>query len=132
MSQGDMEIVRGLYDDLSRRDLAAVEAKLGAEVEWDTQARGSDGALVYGIEAAANTIREWLDAWEDATFEVLDIRDAGDQIAGHLRQHATAKISGIAGDVDAFAAFRMHGGKIVGYREHSTWSEALAFVGLAA
>jgi len=26
----------------------------------------------------------------------------------------------------------MHGGKIVGYREHSTWSEALAFVGLAA
>jgi len=91
MSQGDMEIVRGLYDDLSRRDLAAVEAKLGAEVEWDTQARGSDGALVYGIEAAANTIREWLDAWEDATFEVLDIRDAGDQIAGHLRQHATAR-----------------------------------------
>ena len=57
MSHEDVEIVRRLYDDLSSGDLAAVEAKLGAGVEWDTQARGSDGALVYGIEGAANTIR---------------------------------------------------------------------------
>jgi ketosteroid isomerase-like protein len=132
MSREDMEIVRALYDDLSRGDLGAVEAKLGAEVEWDTQARGSDGALVHGIERAANTIREWLDAWQDPTFEVLEIRDAGDRIAAHPRQHARAKISGIAGDVDAYASFRMSGGKIVCYREHSTWSEALASVGLRA
>ena len=89
-----------LYDDLSRGDLAAVEAKLGVGVEWDTQARGSDGALVYGVEGVANTIGEWLEAWEDATFDVLEIRDAGDQIAAHLRQHARAKISGIEGDVE--------------------------------
>ena len=101
------------------------------EVEWDTQARGSDGALVYGVEGVANTIREWLEAWEDATFEVLEIRDAGDQIAAHLRQHARAKISGIEGDVDAYASFRMSDGEIVGYREHSTWSAALASVGLS-
>jgi ketosteroid isomerase-like protein len=131
MSHEDMEIVRRLYDDLSSGDLAAVEAKLGAGVEWDTQARGSDGALVYGIEGAANTIREWLDAWEDATFEVLEIRDAGDQIAAHLQQHARAKISGIEGDVDAYASFTISDLKIVGYREHSTWSAALASVGLS-
>ena len=101
-----MELVRGLYRDLSRRDLATVAAKLGAGVEWDTEARGSDGALVYGIEGVAKAIQEWLDAWEDASFEVREVRDAGDQIAAHLRQHATAKISGIEGDVDAFASFR--------------------------
>ena len=101
MSQENVELVRGLYRDLSRRDLASVAAKLGAGVEWDTEARGSDGALVYGIEGVAKAIQEWLDAWEDASFEVREVRDAGDQIAAHLRQHATAKISGIEGDVDA-------------------------------
>ena len=131
MSHANVEIVRRLYDDLSSGDLAAVEAKLGAGVEWDTEARGSDGALVYGIEGVANAIREWLDAWEDATFEVREARDAGDQIAAHLRQHARAKISGIEGDVYAYASFRISDRKIVGYREHSTWSEALASVGLS-
>ena len=131
MSHANVEIVRRLYDDLSSGDLAAVEAKLGAGVEWDTQARGSDGALVYGVEGVANAIREWLDAWEDATFEVREVRDAGDQIAAHLRQHARAKISGIEGDVYAYASFRICDRKIVGYREHSTWSEALASVGLS-
>src|SRR5256714_15576815 len=131
MSHEDVEIVRRLYDDLSRGDLAAVEAKLGAGVEWDTQARGSDGALVYGVEGVANAIREWLDAWEDATFEVREVRDAGDQIAAHLRQHARAKISGIEGDVDAFASFRVSAGKIIGYREHSSWPAAVQAVGLA-
>jgi len=123
--------VRGLYRDLSRRDLASVAAKLGAGVEWDTEARGSDGALVYGIEGVAKAIQEWLDAWEDASFEVREVRDAGDQIAAHLRQHATAKISGIEGDVDAFASFTVCSGKIIGYREHSSWPAAVEAVGLA-
>jgi ketosteroid isomerase-like protein len=131
MSREDVEIVRQLYDDLSSGDLAAVEDKLGAGIEWDTQARGSDGALVYGIHGAVSTIREWLDAWEDATFEVLEIRDAGDQIAAHLRQHARAKISGIEGDVYAYASFRVSDRSIVGYREHATWPDALASVGLS-
>ena len=131
MSQENVELVRALYRDLSRSDLAAVEAKLGSGVEWDTEARGSDGALVYGIEGVAKAIEEWLDAWEDASFEVREVRDAGDQIAAHLRQHATAKISGIAGDVDAFASFRVSAGKIIGYREHPSWPAAVQDVGLA-
>jgi hypothetical protein len=86
---------------------------------------------VYGIEGVAKAIQEWLDAWEDASFEVREVRDAGDQIAAHLRQHATAKISGIEGDVDAFASFRVCAGKIIGYREHSSWPAAVEAVGLA-
>jgi len=131
MSQENVELVRALYRDLSRSDLAAVEAKLGSGVEWDTQARGSDGALVYGIEGVAKAIQEWLEAWVDASFEVREVRDAGDQIAAHLRQHATAKISGIEGDVDAFASFRISSGKIIGYREHPSWPAAVQAVGLA-
>jgi ketosteroid isomerase-like protein len=131
MSRENVEIVRRIYDDLSRGDLEAVVAQLAAGVEWDTQARGSDGAVVRGIEDVAKGTREWLDAWEDASFELREVRDAGAQIAAHVRQHATAKISGIEGDVDAFASFRISNGKIVGYREHSTWSAALEAVGLA-
>ncbi len=87
-------IVRGLFDDLTRGDLASTEARLTAGVEWDTNARGADGSVVYGREAAITVIHEWLDAWEDASFEVLDVRSAGDQFAGRARQHARGKGSG--------------------------------------
>jgi ketosteroid isomerase-like protein len=130
MSKHNVEVVRRIYDDLTRGDLEDVEAQLATGVEWDTQARGSDGAVVHGVDGVAKATREWLEAWEDSRFEVREVRDADDQIAAHLRQHATAKISGIEGDVDAFASFRFSNGKIIGYMEHPTWSAALAAVGL--
>ena len=130
MSQHSLEVVQTIYDALSRGDLQDFEAQLAAGVEWDTQARGSDGAVVHGVDGVARAIREWLDAWENASFELREVRDAGDQLAAHVRQHATAKISGIEGDVDAFASFTVSNGKIVGYVEHSTWSAALEAVGL--
>jgi ketosteroid isomerase-like protein len=46
MSEQRVDVVRRIYDDLSRGDLADVEAQLAAGVESDTQARGSDGADV--------------------------------------------------------------------------------------
>lgn len=131
MSQENVEIVYSLFDDLTRGDLVAAEARLSAGVEWDTNARGSDGSVVCGPEAAITVIQEWLDAWEDARFEVLDVRSASDQVAGHARQHARGKGSGITGEVDAFATYKFADGKIAAYREYSTWSEALKAVGLA-
>jgi ketosteroid isomerase-like protein len=131
MSEQNVEIVRRVYNEMSRGDYEAAAAHLGAGVEWDTSVRGSDGAIVYGAKDVVKVTLEWLDAWEDVSFEVREVRDAGDQIAAHLRQHATAKISGIEGDVDAFASFRVSKGKIVGYREYESWSAALAAVGLS-
>jgi hypothetical protein len=130
VSQEAVEIVRGLYADLTHGDLAAAEARLGANVEWDTTVRGSDGGVVYGAKGVISATREWLDAWEDVGLEVRKIRDIGDLIGAHLRQHARGKSSGIEGDVDAFASFRVSGEKIVGYREYSTWSETVQAVGL--
>jgi ketosteroid isomerase-like protein len=130
MSQHNVDLVRRIYDDLSRGDSADVEAQLAAGVEWDTQARGSDGAVVRGVDGVLKATREWLAAWDHASFEVREGREAGDRIAAHIRQHATAKISGIEGDVDAFASFRVSNGRIIGYMEHSTWSAALEAVGL--
>ena len=45
MSRENVAVVRALYGALSRGDLDAAASNLGAEVEWDTRVRGSDGAL---------------------------------------------------------------------------------------
>ena len=131
MSQENVEVVRRFFDDLTRGDLEAAATRLSAEVVWDTNVRGSDGSVVYGHETVIDVIRAWLDVWEDASFDVPEIRGADDQVAGHVRQHARGKSSGIQGDVDAFATYEFADGKIAAYREYSTWSEALKAVGLA-
>jgi limonene-1,2-epoxide hydrolase len=129
MSQENVETVRALYEALGRGDFQAAEARLAAAVAWDTNARGSDGTVVVGPEGAMGVIRDWLDVWEDVSFEV-DARDAGDRIAAHMRQHARGRSSGVPGEVHAFAVFTVVDGRIAVYREYPTWSECLEAVGL--
>ena len=85
MSRENVAVVRALYGALSRGDLDAAASNLGAEVEWDTRVRGSDGALVYGVGGVISDIAEWLEAWVDATFELREVRDAGGEVAVPLR-----------------------------------------------
>jgi len=121
MSQQNVEVVLGMYDDLGRGDFEAVAARLAPRVEWDTLARGSDGAVVTGAQEVVKGMVEWLDAWDDVSFEVRAVRDGGEQIALHVRQHARGKGSGVEGDVEAFACCRLYAGVIVGYREYTSW-----------
>jgi len=130
MSQENVEVVRSLLNDLSQGDLEAAAGHLSAGVEWDTSARGSDGSVVHGREAAISVIREWLDVWEDASFYIVDIRGAGGRVAGHARQNARGKGSGLRGEVDGFAAYEFAEGKIEAYREYPTWADCLKAVGL--
>jgi ketosteroid isomerase-like protein len=130
MSQANVEVVRRLYEALGRGDFRAAEAQLGPEVEWNTNARGSDGTVVFGPGGVMDGIRDWLDVWEDVSFEVRDVRDAGDRIAAHTRQHARGKGSGVRGDVDAYAIFTVADGVIAAYREYPTWPECLGAAGL--
>jgi ketosteroid isomerase-like protein len=116
---------------LGRGDLEAAAAAC-ADVVWDTSARGADGTVVYGSEGVIDVIRDWLEVWEDVSFQMREIRDARDQSAGHVRQHARGRVSGVRGAVDAFATFKLGDGKIAAYREYSTWSAALEAVGLEA
>jgi ketosteroid isomerase-like protein len=131
VSQENVEIVRRFYSDANRRDDEATAAHLAEGVEWDTTARGSDGTIVYGVEEVARVSLEWLDAWEDATFELREALDGGDQVAAWMRQHARGKGSGVTGDLDWFACWRFSDAKVIGYREYATWAEALKAVGLA-
>jgi ketosteroid isomerase-like protein len=129
MSQENVEIVRALYEALGRGDFEAAEAQLRPDVAWDTSARGADGTVVFGPSDVMDVIRDWLDVWEDVSFEV-DVRSTGDQIAAHMRQHARGRRSAVRGEVDAFAVFVVTNGGIAAYREYRTRSECLAAVGL--
>jgi ketosteroid isomerase-like protein len=129
VSQENVEVVRGLYEALDRGDVEAAEARLGDAVAWDTNARGSDGAVAHGPEGVIAVIREWLEVWEDVRFEIRDARDAGDRVAAHVRQHARGRGSGVRGSVDAFARFTVTDGEIVAYREYESWSECLDELG---
>ena len=130
MSQENVEVVRKIYSDITRPDYEAGAEHLAAGVEWDTRARGSDGSIVYGVDSVAKVSREWLDAWEDVSFELREIREAGDQIAAWIVQHGRGRGSGIAGELVWFASFGFSDAKVISYREYESWPEALKAVGL--
>jgi ketosteroid isomerase-like protein len=130
VSQENVEVVRKIYSDMTGPDYEAGAEHLAAGIEWDTRARGSDGSIVYVVGSVVKVSREWLDAWEDVSFELREIREARDQVAVWMVQHGRGRGSGIAGELVWFASFRFSDAKVISYREYESWSEALKVVGL--
>jgi ketosteroid isomerase-like protein len=124
------EVVGRALDDWRRGGLEAWSRSLHPNVRWDTSVRGVDGGVVHGPAAVMQVSREWLDAWEALTFEVRELREAGEQVAVRFHQHGRGRGSGIEGELEWFASLGFRDDKIVAYREHVAWSDALEAIGL--
>jgi ketosteroid isomerase-like protein len=125
------EVVQAALDAWELGGLEAWSRWLHPEVRWDTTARGADGGVVHGPAAVLKVSREWLDAWGAISFDMRELREAGDQLAGRFDSHARGKGSGVEGDIEWFASFRVRDDKVIDYREHSSWPKALEAIGLS-
>ena len=72
----------------------------------------------------------FLEQWERARLEAIDLRPAGDTVVSHVALHSTGRTSGIEGDIRFFILFTFRGGRIVRIECVMDEADALEAAGL--
>jgi ketosteroid isomerase-like protein len=92
MSQENLERFRAVYDHAARTGELPRES-LHPEFVWDmTTFRGAILPGTYeGVDGANAFLAEWLEGFEEWSFEAEEVFDAGDQVVAIVRQRGKTK-----------------------------------------
>ena len=133
MSPEAIEVVRGHIDAYQRDDVPAALAFLDADVVADVGGVSGDaGVRSHGHEGVVRDVRGWMGAFEDFSFEVERITDAGGgTVVVAITERGRGKGSGILVERNVAAVYNVLGGKIVRITGFQTEREALGAAGLS-
>jgi ketosteroid isomerase-like protein len=124
--------------DIVRRGLEALQrgddAPLFEAAAPDFEGRALSGGIAEDVFRGREEARRWQDAflsaWEAPELEILEIVDAGDNVAGRLRWRLRGRVSRFETEREVFWIYTLVEGKIVRAREYVSWKKALEAVGL--
>lgn len=113
MSQENVDLVTGGYDDFNRGDIEAVTARFSAEIDWIEPGGGNAPAgTFHGPEAVASDVFAVVPQnFEEFTCTVEDARDEGDTVVVTARFKGKNK-SGAELDTEAEHVWNVRDGKI--------------------
>jgi len=128
MSDQNVELVRGVYEEWARGDFTSGEA-FHPDVEFEMP-DWPEAATSRGVEAMRRTWQEALSAWDDFRAEPEDFLDAGEHVVVLTR--ATARGKGSGADVLAHTAtvWTIDEGKVVRLALYWNVPNALEAAGL--
>ena len=135
MGRENVDFVRAVIEAHDRGDFDAVFAAYDPEIEWHiARVAGPIGDFdpVYRGHAGVKAFwRQWLDAWEVATFEYEEFIDAGDSVVSILSQRMRGRTSGVELEWTSYAqTWTLRDRKIVRVEFFPTRAEALEATGL--
>ncbi len=132
MSQGNVELVRALFEAFAARDHAAAAELLHPEVEIRPAIVGGPEGVVYrGREGNRQFWGDIDAAWTEFRITPEAFRDLGGEVLVLGRAFARAPGSNIALDEPAAWVAAVDQGHIVRFRSFSSRREALEAVGLS-
>ena len=134
MSQENVDLVRGAFEDFVARKKDFGAGLAHAEIEWDASELAAvlDISPVYhGPDGVREFWREWLSAWGAVLFE-YELIDAGDKVVVLIDQHMRGRSTGIDMPFGKYAhLYTFKDGLIVHWKLYRSQSEALEAVGLS-
>jgi ketosteroid isomerase-like protein len=132
MSQENVELVRGAFEDFLARKKDFGAGLAHPEVEWDTSELAGvlDISPVYrGPDGVREFWREWLSAW-DAVLIEYELIDAGDKVVALIDQHMRGRSTGIDVPFGKYAqVYTLRDGLIVHWKIYMHQSDALEAAG---
>jgi ketosteroid isomerase-like protein len=135
MSQGNVEIVRRVYEAAAQQDSEAVLALYDPQVELDStrlQIVGEAGAVHHGHEGMRRFFREWHDAWENIEYDYDELIDAGhDKVVSVVTRRARGRASGAEVELRVALVWTLTGGKVARVVWFPSRDEALQAAGFA-
>ena|SRR5436190_2256530 len=135
MSQENVEVVRRVYDAVSRRDSVTPFEIYAEDIVWDIS--NSRRAALYarpiyhGHEGVREAWREGLLAFGEIDFEVDGVIDAGDQVLAVIRERQVGRASGAPVEATHLAVWTFADGKVVRLQVFDDRQQALEAVGLS-
>ena len=117
MSQENIDVVRGIYDAVTRRDTVSPFEVYADDIVWDVsnwRRAALDAKQVYrGHEGVREAWRETLDAWGKVDFEIEELIDAGDRVMAVIREREIGRASGVPVEGTHVAVWKLAGGKVI-------------------
>ncbi len=129
MSRENVQVVRRVFDAVSRRDGEAVLALYDMDFEWDySRVAWGDlaGPGIYrGREAMRSFYREWYDAWQDYEEELAELIDCGEKVVSVVTAFGRGRASGATAEYTTFGVWTIRDGKVLRSVWFPTRAEAL-------
>jgi ketosteroid isomerase-like protein len=134
VSQENVEIVRGIYEAVARRDAAAPFAVYAEDIVWDVsnsrRATIMDSVAYHGHEGVRKFWEEAVSAFGTVDLDVDEVIDAGDRVVALIREHEIGRTSGVPVDTRHVAVWTLADGKVVRMQIFDDREQALKAVGL--
>jgi ketosteroid isomerase-like protein len=118
MSQENVELVRGIYDAVARRDDVIPFELYAHDIVWDISNAPDRAALgtklVYqGHEGVRDFWRESLSVFGEIDLEPEELIDAGDRVLAVIGEREVGRASGVPVKASHVAVWTLAGGKVV-------------------
>jgi ketosteroid isomerase-like protein len=135
MSQTNVEVVRGIYEAVARRDSATPFEVYAEDIVWDVsnshRATVMGSALYHGHEGVRQFWQEALSVFGTVDLDVEELIDAGDRVVALIREREIGRTSGAPVDARHAAVWTLANGKVVRMQIFDNRAHALQGVGLA-
>jgi ketosteroid isomerase-like protein len=138
MSEENVAFVRALFEGAAGMDKRALldilpEAVAQAftdDAQWEEDPGRADRQVWRGHDGICASWTQWLDQWDDYSFEVADFEDHGDQVFAVTQEQARGQSSGAEVSATNHIVLTFRDGKIARYQEF--YDEQQARAALAA
>jgi ketosteroid isomerase-like protein len=131
MSQENLDLLRRVFEYVERTGEILPEA-VHPDIVWDTTTfRGAilPGSFV-GVEEVNGWLEEWLGSFDDWSFDIEELFDAGDQVVTIVRHHGKAKHGGPEVEMRFAQVWTFRGGLGARMELYADRNEALEAAGL--
>ena len=116
MSQENVELVRGIYDAVERRDDVSPYEVYGEDIVWDMSHVPYGHLLTrpvfHGHEGVRQFWREMVAGFGVWDLEVVEIIDGGDRVLAVVRDRAVGRVSGVPVQSGHIAVWTLSAGKV--------------------
>jgi ketosteroid isomerase-like protein len=134
MSRENVDVVRGIYDAVARRDAIAPFEVYAEDIVWDLskarRAALNPKPVYHGHEGVRQAWRDALSAFGEVDFEVEELIDAGDQVLAVIHEREVGRASGVPVETSHLAVWTLADAKVIRMQVFDDRQQALEAVGL--
>ena|SRR5436190_6134038 len=130
MSQENVEIVRRAMTAYLNDDDGTVRKLVAPDIVVSTRPDQPDVREHRGYDGMLRASAEWLEAWDQESFEAVRVWDAESFVFVAMRESGQGRLSGVPIENDSIFVYTLSQGRIVRIQIFGSEREALTAVGL--